>query len=59
METVNILQAFCELPVDGIFMSISIIAAYTISKPENQAVGFVSTLVLIVTQLPRFLHRIR
>ncbi len=45
---VDVLQALCEFPVDGIFMSLSITVAYTISKQENQIIGVISTLILIV-----------
>jgi hypothetical protein len=48
IEVPNIIQAICELPVDMIFLSISFLIAYTISKPTNPSEGLFFTIAFIV-----------
>lgn len=48
IEVPNIIQAICELPVDMIFLSISFLIAYTISKPTDPSNGLFFTLAFIV-----------
>lgn len=47
IEVPNIIQAICELPVDIIFLSISFLIAYTISKPTDPSNGLFFTLAFI------------
>lgn len=48
VEVPHIIQALCELPVDMIFLSISFLIAFTISKPKDQSEGLFLTLAFIV-----------
>jgi hypothetical protein len=48
IEVPNIIQAICELPVDMIFLSISFLIAYTISKPTDPSEGLFFTIAFIV-----------
>ncbi|STD59666.1 hypothetical protein [Empedobacter falsenii] len=43
----NIIQAICELPVDMIFLSISFLIAFTISKPNDPSEGLFFTIAFI------------
>lgn len=48
IEVPNIIQAICELPVDMIFLSISFLIAYTISKQTDPSEGLFFTIAFIV-----------
>lgn len=48
IEAPNIIQSICELPVDMIFLSISFLIAYTISKPTDPSEGLFFTIAFIV-----------
>ena len=48
IQAPNIIQAICELPVDMIFLAISFLVAFTISKPKDPSIGLFYTLAFIV-----------
>ena len=48
VEVPTIIQALCELPVDMIFLSISFLIAFTISKPTDPSEGLFFTIAFIV-----------
>lgn len=48
VEVPNLIQAICELPVDMIFLSISFLIAFTISKPKDPSEGLFYTIAFIV-----------
>ncbi len=48
VEVPNLIQAICELPVDMIFLSISFLIAFTISKPNDPSEGLFYTISFIV-----------
>lgn len=48
VEVPTIIQALCELPVDIIFLSISFLIAFTISKPADPSEGLFFTIAFIV-----------
>jgi len=48
VEVPNLIQAICELPVDMIFLSISFLIAFTISKPKDPSEGLFYTISFIV-----------
>ncbi|MDN5217273.1 hypothetical protein QQ020_34690 [Fulvivirgaceae bacterium BMA12] len=48
VEVPNLIQAMCELPVDIIFLSISFLIAFTISKPKDPSEGLFYTIAFIV-----------
>lgn len=47
IETPNMIQSICELPVDMIFLAISFLVAYTISNPSNPNNGLFYTISFI------------
>ncbi|WP_347923673.1 hypothetical protein [Pontimicrobium sp. SW4] len=51
IEVPNIIQALCELPVDVIFLSISFLIAFTISKPADPSEGLFLTIAFIVVSV--------
>lgn len=44
----NLVQSICELPVDIIFLSISFMAAYTISEPKGLVKGLGFCLIFVL-----------
>lgn len=44
----NLVQSICELPVDIIFLSISFMAAYTISEPKGLVKGLSFCLIFVL-----------
>jgi drug/metabolite transporter (DMT)-like permease len=48
VEVPTLIQALCELPVDMIFLSISFLIAFTISKPADPSEGLFFTIAFIV-----------
>ena len=52
IEVPNLIQAICELPVDMIFLSISFLIAFTISKPTDPSEGLFLTISFIVVAVP-------
>lgn len=48
VEVPSLLQALCELPVDMIFLSISFLIAFTISKPADPSEGLFYIIAFIV-----------